>query len=135
MNAQRLLVPKILLATTAALCGLLDSQNVEAQVQRYQPSSPTVSPYLNLTRFNSGSMPNYYSLVRPLQQQRTFNLQEQALRKQQATSLGKLHNDLQRATTASGTGTGSWFMQPGSRSTFLNTTRYYPQPGIRGQRR
>ena len=32
---------------------------------RYEPRTPTVSPYLNLLRTDPGGVPNYYSLVRP----------------------------------------------------------------------
>ena len=39
----------------------------------YEPSSPTVSPYLNLLRSNFGPLPNYHSLVRPQLRQQTFN--------------------------------------------------------------
>ena len=39
----------------------------------YEPSSPTVSPYLNLLRSNLGPLPNYHSLVRPQMRQQSFN--------------------------------------------------------------
>lgn len=39
----------------------------------YEPSSPTVSPYLNLLRSNLGPLPNYHSLVRPQMRQQAFN--------------------------------------------------------------
>ena len=104
-------------------------------LRRYQPASPTISPYVNLTRFNNGTVPNYYSLVRPLQQQRQLNLQEQALRQQQALTLGRVESDLRLGTTpVVATGTGSRFLINGTRSTFLNTSRYYTQPTL-GQRR
>jgi len=131
-----LLRPKTVLSILAIILACLAfSQEAAAQVQRYQPSMPTTSSYLNLTRFNNGSLPNYYSLVRPQQQQRSFNLQEQALRRQQTASISNLQSDMLRATTATGTGKGSWFMTPGSRSTFLDTTKYYPQPARRGIQR
>ncbi len=47
---------------------------VRGQAQRrYQPNSPTVSPYLNLLRTNLGPLPNYHSLVRPQLNQQNFN--------------------------------------------------------------
>ena len=124
-----------MLAVIAFIFLACNSQAINAQTKRYQPSSSTISPYLNLTRFNNASVPNYYSLVRPLQHQQSLNKQEQALRKQQATTLGKIQNDLLRATTASGTGTGSGFMTQGLRSRFLDTTRYYRQPNVPRARR
>ena len=65
------------------------------QMLRYQPNSPTVSPYLNLTRFNNGGLPNYYSLVRPLSQQRALDTRETSLRQQQQNRIQQLE-----ATTA-----------------------------------
>ncbi len=102
-----------------------------AQVRRYQPRTPTVSPYTDLVRFNNGSLPNYYAFVRPHVNQRAFNLQEQALRQRQAGALHRLQNDVQRGQQpAAPTGTSSWFMTPGSRSTYLDTSGYYPRTAI-----
>lgn len=39
----------------------------------YEPTKPTVSPYLNLLRTNFGPLPNYQSLVRPQLRQQSFN--------------------------------------------------------------
>jgi len=132
MNTPNLLSIKLLLATLAVVTSLADANRCAAQVARYQPSRPTVSPYLELSRFNNGTVPNYYSFVRPLQQQRRFNRQEQTLRRQQAGTLGRLESDFRRVgrTPTSATGTGSWFLTPGSRSSFLDTSRYYPQTVI-----
>ena len=98
------------------------------QVLRYQPSSPAISPYLRLGQFNTTGVPNYYAFVRPLQQQRALNVRQQALSQRQNTEIRSLQNQVQSglAPTAA-TGTGSWFMQPGSRVSYLNTSRYYLQ--------
>lgn len=114
---------------------LVYCQGGVAQVRRYQPSSPTVSPYLDLTRPNFGGVSNYYSLVRPQQQQRAFNLEEQALRRHQSQTLGRLQNDFLRTTTLPATGTGSWFLTPGTKASYLDTTQFFPQPALRGARR
>ena len=99
-----------------------------AQVRRYEPSTPTLSPYLGLTLFNNGGVPNYYAFVRPRQQQRSFNLQQQALAKQQAGEIQRLDNDVQRGIApVAQTGTGSWFFTPGLRTSYLDTSEYYPQ--------
>jgi hypothetical protein len=123
-----------LLAATAAATSLIYSPTCQAQVRRYAPQKPTLSPYLGLTLFNNGSVPNYYAFVRPRQQQQAFNVEQQALiAQQQAVSLKHagaiqgLETDVQRGLApAAKTGTGSWFMNPGTRSTFLNTSQYYP---------
>jgi len=106
-----------------------------AQVRRYQPRKPTISPYTDLFRFNNGALPNYYALVRPQLNQRAFNLQEQALRQQQAGALQRLQNDVQLGLLpAAQTGTGSWFMIQGTRSTYLDTSPYYHRSSALGNR-
>ena len=113
-------------------CGLLvfclwTGATCSAQVRRYQPATPTISPYHNLYRFNDGrSLPNYYSLVRPELQQRAINRREQALSRQQGKALQQLQNDVQRGLQpVAPTGKGSWFMIQGSKSTFLNSSGYF----------
>ena len=135
MHNSKLLLSKLLLASLAVLSSLVATDRCRAQVARYQPSRTTVSPYLNLTRRNDSGLPNYYALVRPQQHQHRLNVQEQALRRQQGTQLGKLQTDLRlgRASNVT-TGTGSQFLTPGTRSGFQNTSRFYPQPQF-GNRR
>lgn len=103
------------------------------QARRYRPSSPTISPYLNLLRNdNVGGLPNYYSLVRPQlqqqtfnQQQRAFNAQQLSFEAQQAAALGSLSNQVQPLVTP--TGKASGFMTQGRGASFQNTSRYFPQ--------
>ncbi len=54
---------------------LLSMQSVvhAQQVPSYQPSRPTLSPYLYLTRPNAGPFPNYQTFVQPAQNQQQFN--------------------------------------------------------------
>ena len=107
-----------------------------AQVARYQPQTPTISPYLNLARFDNGGLPNYFALVRPQLQQRQFNIQEQTLLRQQGRQIVTLQNEVQQgAAPPATTGTGSWFMTPGTQAKYLDTTHFYPAPSIRGPRR
>jgi len=97
-----------------------------AQMRRYRPTRPTTSSYLNLTRLNTGAIPNYYSLVRPAQRQREINLQEQALRKQQASALHRLQNDVQQGLLpVAGTGKRGRFLSPSSRSRFGTSRQYF----------
>lgn len=109
------------------------SESYAQQARRYRPSSPTISPYLNLLRNdNVGGLPNYYSLVRPQlqqqsfnQQQRAFNAQQLSFEAQQAAALGSLSNQVQPLVTP--TGKASGFMTQGGGASFQNTSRYFPQ--------
>jgi hypothetical protein len=87
--------------------------------RRYQPSRPTVSPYLNLFRNNVGPLPNYYSLVRPQINQQAFNTQIAAQQAQQKSALNLLQSQpAQQAATP--TGKSGWFMTFG-RQSFMAT--------------
>src|SRR5690349_17683143 len=84
-----------------------------AQVARYQPRTPTVSPYLNLTRFDNGGIPNYYSLVRPQLQQQRFNSRAQQTVNFQEQQINALQSQVAGETAGTAvTGKRSWFMQP-----------------------
>lgn len=101
------------IAALAFSCVLATSRFSSAQnaVPRYQPSRPTVSPYLNLLRNDSGAIPNYYSLVRPQQQQIATNQQQQIELTRQRQQLESLNNNLLRVQepTIRATGIGSGF--------------------------
>jgi ABC-type phosphate/phosphonate transport system substrate-binding protein len=129
-NFKFLLLPAVLLGSLGPL-----SESSTAQVRRYQPSRPTTSSYLDLTRLNTGGVPNYYSFVRPKQQQRAFNLQEQALRRQQAGSLRNLTNQVQQGLQPiAATGTRSGFNIPSSKSGFRVPTGYFQtNSAVRGR--
>ncbi|MEX0641557.1 MAG: hypothetical protein WD468_02595 [Pirellulales bacterium] len=124
----------VLAAATASTAGT-------AQAQRYEPSRPTVSPYLNLFQNNrngrsNSALPNYYSFVRPLQQQNQTNRMQQQLVQQQGGTIGQLQSNvqllqkqLQAGPLVAPTGHSSWFENPGSRAKFRDTSRYYLQSG------
>ena len=132
MGIQRRLRTSLVLAVSVASLCLAGGREGAAQVARYQPSTPTISPYLNLTRFNPGGLPNYYALVRPQIQQRQINLQEQARLRFQERQIIRLENEVQQVLAPTGpTGTNSWFMVPGNQAKFLDTTQFYPPPIIR----
>ncbi|TWT33763.1 hypothetical protein KOR34_35970 [Posidoniimonas corsicana] len=107
--------------------------------QRYQPSRPTVSPYMNLLRRNASPVPNYYSFVRPMQRQAAFNQQQATFNQQQIqfqvrqnAENQQLQADLMKAGVAGPvSGASAWFQNPGSRSTFLNTSQYFSRAGGR----
>jgi hypothetical protein len=128
--------PSLAAALLSAVAAVNAATASYAQVKRYEPSRPTVSPYLNLFREDELNpfLPNYHSLVRPLQQQYRVNQQQQQLLRQQSQAIGQLRSNLQEVERrqAEGplvapTGKGSWFARPSSRSTFLNTSRYFSQ--------
>lgn len=110
---------------------------VQAQVQRrYQPSRPTVSPYLNLFRPNNNIIPNYQSLVRPEQDALRFRQQQLQYDRRQTQQLNQLRSNLQTmqqpAVTSelvAPTGKNAWFNRQGP-STFQNTSRFYSQAGV-----
>ncbi|HJQ81921.1 MAG TPA: hypothetical protein VJ828_18290 [Lacipirellulaceae bacterium] len=132
----------LLAALVACLQVLFTAPASMAQVRRYEPSRPTVSPYLNLFRndgFDNRAIPNYQALVRPLQQQYQTNQEQKRLLLQQNRALQQLNSNVQnfeqRAVTGqlvAPTGKGAWFARPSRRAQFLNTSRYYSQSGTPG---
>jgi hypothetical protein len=127
----------VLVGTCAATFLLLDAAASTAQYRRrYEPSRPTVSPYLNLFRFNNSVLPNYQALVRPQLQERAFEQQQQQLNRRQLQAINQLQSNVQTlqqapvtAPLVAPTGKGSWFQRDAGNSTFLNTSRYYSQSG------
>lgn len=103
------------------------------EVRRYQPATPTVSPYLSLDRFNTGGLPNYYTLVRPLNRQRQVNQSTQRLQRQQGVELRQLQQTFEQRQPLSpvATGVGSRFLTSGSRSVYRETLQYYPPVNLR----
>jgi hypothetical protein len=134
----------LLVLSAAWLVVLSAAAASNAQVRRYEPSRPTVSPYLNLFRQNEFDqvLPNYHALVRPLQRQQEVNQQQQRILQQQSQALGQLQRNVaaveQRQAEGplvAPTGQGSWFNRPSNRATFLNSSRYYSQSNANRGRR
>lgn len=101
--------------------------------QRYRPARPTVSPYLNLLNNNGNvsGLPNYYSLVRPQIYQQEFEQQQYQYRVQQNQTIRKLQSDqLTLKKEGPRSGTQSWFLTPGLRSQYQNTSIYYSRSGV-----
>lgn len=119
-----------LIAAMAVMCTASASV---AQVRRYQPSRPTVSPYLQLFRQHDTNpyLPNYYSFVRPMQQQQALNQMQQQQLYRQGQALGQLQSQVQQGQftgpLVAPTGKGAGFMRPSSRNAFMNTSRFYSQ--------
>jgi hypothetical protein len=113
----------------AASCLVLIATAAGSAQERYVPSSPTVSPYLNLFQNNRNgnfnrALPNYYSLVRPQLQQQRINQTQQQLVEEQNSTINQLQENVQvlqqQPSSKVVTGHNSWF---------LNTSRYFAQVG------
>ncbi len=87
-----------------------DASAQRASRWQYQPSSPTLSPYLNLLQTNYGPVPNYYSLVRPQLAQQAFNRQVESNERTQALRIQALAEEGAPATPISRTGKAGGFM-------------------------
>ncbi len=123
MNRLGKLSPCLAACVVVLLCS---SASVGQQVRRYTPRTPTLSPYLDLLRNNTGTLPNYYTFVRPRQQQRAFNTESRAWQRRQTIDLERVTGEFQKNRRAiAPTGTGSWFMKESASATFLNTSRFY----------
>lgn len=104
-----------------------------ADAQRFSSRSsftrPTLSPWLNLYRRDSGPLDNYHTFVRPEQRlRRTLEQQRAGIQRQNAAihSLGRQVSRLERPSGVRPTGTGG---------TFMNYLHYYQMRGSLGPRR
>jgi hypothetical protein len=132
---MRAIKQPMMIAALASLLMFLDAGTGHAQSppRRYEPSRPTVSPYLNLFRPNNNVIPNYQSLVRPEQQalrfrneQRQFDRQQQRQMQQLQSNVKVLQQPGVNSTLVAPTGKSSWFNVPGG-SQFGNTSSFYSQ--------
>jgi hypothetical protein len=83
-----------------------------------------LSPYLGLGGIEVGSVPNYYSVVRPQIEQQRINERAQREQMQQQQELTQM-----AARTPFGGAEGSTAMLPtGHVAVFMNFFGYYPQP-------
>jgi len=101
----------------------------QSQVPRYAPSSPTVSPYLNLLSRNGSTAGNYFGLVRPLQRQQGLNENTQVQSYNQQAEIQRLRSQQVAfdQPTVKPTGTAGWFQNPGKQSSYQQTDHYYGQ--------
>jgi len=106
MNA---FVARFACASIVVLATLIAAE-CQAQTPRYQPARPTISPYLNLFRGNTGPLPNYYSLVRPQLYQQDFNQRQLTSQQQQNSAIGALQVESRQLGTTTQTGKASGFM-------------------------
>ncbi len=101
-----------------------------SQVPRYTPSTPTVSPYVNLLNRNGGgAATNYYGLIRPLQRQQSINLsqaQNAASQEQQIRGVQEQQEAFEQPKVKP-TGTAGWFQNMGETSPYQVSSHYYGQ--------
>lgn len=112
-----------ILSVTACsmLFTLITSAGIAQDVPRYTPQRPTISPYLNLLRNDNGTLPNYYSLVRPQLNQQRFDNRILSETQSQAKAVRSL-SSVSGENLVGPTGTASTF---GNRSHFLNRSHFY----------
>jgi hypothetical protein len=101
--------------------------SAQQAVGSYQPSRPTLSPYLYLTRPNAGPFPNYQTFVQPLkaQQQANQESQYQISQLQQGQVQLTQEQKINAPAQVSPTGVGS---------TFNSLSHYYPTTAAPGNR-
>src|SRR5262245_58827307 len=88
MRARTIIASSVAIVFMLACIGTASAQQ---SVGSYRPASPTLSPYLYLTRPQQGPFPNYQTFVQPLQSQYQTNQAAQ----QQIIQLQKQQQDLQ----------------------------------------
>ena len=117
----------------------------EAKAQQRVPNysrRPTVSPFINLFNSNQGGVNNYFSFVRPLQQQARIN-------QQQFNQNARLQRQIQQGGTFAtsspitlGVNPTQGMLRPGVQGTgtpstaasFMNYSHFYPVPQGRTRR-
>ena len=87
--------------------------------RRYQPSRPTISPYLNLFRPNFGAIPNYYAFVRPQLDQQAINLQQGQAINSNTQSIARVADKAKQPLAPQGVPTGT-------ASQFMTLSHFYP---------
>ena len=117
---------------------VLAGRSAEAQRgHQYRQQTPTLSPYLNLYRTDSGAVDNYNNFVRPeidlrdtLRNQQDAIQRQDVTQQQQGTALQRYQRNARgRQGRAFGVG------PTGSAATFMNYMHYYPVHGPPRNRR
>lgn len=92
----------------------------QKRANRYVPSRPTTSPYLDLTRAETGVLPNYFTFVRP-------KLDQQAINQNQSMSIAGLQTNLQQAQGDIVRLTSPQLRPTGTGATHGNLSHYFPE--------
>lgn len=119
--------PMLICLATAMACAVFSQATAEAQqpVDRYRPARPTLSPYLDLFRQDTGVVDPFNTFVEP---QRRLQSQARQFQREiagQQATINNLQQQVQtqlqmRPTGARPTGTGA---------TFMNHSHFFPRGG------
>jgi hypothetical protein len=122
---------KMLILAGLASLGLFSLATPAAAQQRYvPPSRPTLSPYLNYFRGDTGVLDSYNTFIRPRQiLDQTLAQQQAGLRNLQA-QVGLIRSDM---NSAGGLVRPAGVSPTGRGATYMNYSHYYP--GMGGRRR
>ncbi len=130
----------------AALSLIASVSDASAQRVPHYSRTPTVSPYINLFRGNTGGSNSYFSFVRPIQNQLRFN-QEQDIRNRHLTQQIQINEQMlsdplmEAGRPLLGPGTlmmrpnASSLGQPTAAASYLNYLHFYRMPAIGGRGR
>ncbi len=118
----------------AGLLTLLAVGRADAQgygYMRYSPSTPTLSPWLNLYNKNAGPIDNYHNYVRPQMQLRDTLQQQENQIGQQGSTIRSLGQQVTRMGE-----TGNKMAPTGIGSRYMNLSHFYtPQSAFRSIQR
>jgi hypothetical protein len=104
---------------------LFAARSSEAQgVPNFQPSTPTLSPWLHLYEKNPGPLDNYHMYVRPRMELRDTLQSQQSNINQQYLGMQSLNEEVR------GLQPQEQVRPTGTASVFMNTTHYYPEMGV-----
>lgn len=110
---MRTIVVTVLVLTCLMLTNSADAQGRRPRRGAYVPSRPTISPYLYLSRGNTGGLPSYYAWVRP---QIEYQQQQQFVERE----LRYLEGEATRPQVPV-------VGRPSTAATYMNYSHFYPQ--------
>ncbi len=97
------------------------------QPRTYVPSRPTLSPYLDYFRFNTGVVNNFHAYIRPGRELDQYLRSQGSAIQQNRTQLGTLRQDVTQLGEMRDPGIGP----TGHGATFMNHSHFYPSMGGR----
>lgn len=109
------------IVSLAAAAWIVTGGDIRAQSPGgYAPSSPTLSPWLNLYQQNKGPLDSYHSFVRPEMELRATIAQQRAINRTFGADIRELRSDALRPDQSKMHATGS-------NATFMQYSHYYFQ--------
>jgi hypothetical protein len=123
-RAIRLALAVVFPAVLPAVASAQFVQPPGSYVRPYQPSRPTVSPYLNINRGGTSPAINYYGIVRPqVQTQQDFQQVQQQLTAQAAVGPGP---ETAMPLTTGSLGATPLVSTTGHPVSYFNYSHYFP---------